>query len=208
MHTSGHIMVPHLLERTGTFYYNRRVPKHAVDAYGATVRIKLSHDREEASELAKALSAKLDQAWSSGSLKRVVDVKALLEAVRPRPVLLTDWVAEYIELKGIDPTPPKVAVDTLVSIVGHKEALAFTVEELQQGAAMALAGSSRLALLFPVLAETGCRLGEVVGLRLQDIDLKQELIRITPHSARSLKTRGSERELPLVGVGHCCATQA
>ena len=266
MHTSCHTMVPHLLERKGSYYYNRRVPQHAVEAFGPTVRIKLSQDRVEASELAKALSTKLDQAWSSGSLKRSVDVKALLEAVRPRPVLLSDWVTEYVELKGIDPTPPNVAVDTLVSIVGDKEALAFTredarafvaylrtkgnstgtvrrrvnsiaavisyaqreldvmqqnpfsrlhiqgegkdrqkrltftVEELRQGSSLAISGGSRLALLFPVLAETGCRLGEVVGLRLQDIDLEQELIRITPHSARSLKTSGSDRELPLVGA--------
>ncbi|WP_162140848.1 tyrosine-type recombinase/integrase [Pseudorhodobacter ferrugineus] len=254
------------MERKGSYYYNRRVPQHAVDAFGPTVRIKLSQGRVEASELAKALSTKLDQAWSSGSLKRSVDVKALLEAVRPRPVLLSDWVTEYVELKGIDPTPPNVAVDTLVSIVGDKEALAFTredarafvaylrtkgnstgtvrrrvnsiavvisyaqreldvmqqnpfsrlhiqgegkdrqkrltftVEELRQGTSLAIAGGSRLALLFPVLAETGCRLGEMVGLRLQDIDLEQELIRITPHSARSLKTSGSDRELPLVGA--------
>ncbi|MGA1081337.1 MAG: DUF6538 domain-containing protein [Steroidobacteraceae bacterium] len=67
-------MVPHLLERGGTYYYNRRVPKHAVDAYGATVRVKLSQDRGGATELAKALTVQLDQAWSSGTQGRAVDV--------------------------------------------------------------------------------------------------------------------------------------
>ena len=51
----------------------------------------------------------------------------------------------------------------------------------------------------PLLGETGCRLAEIVGLELQDIDMEQELIYIRPNSIRRLKTRNSKRILPLVG---------
>jgi integrase len=51
----------------------------------------------------------------------------------------------------------------------------------------------------PLLGETGCRLAEIVGLELKDIDMENELIHIRPNSIRRLKTRNSERTLPLVG---------
>ena len=51
----------------------------------------------------------------------------------------------------------------------------------------------------PLLGETGCRLAEIVGLRLEDIDLENDLIHIRPNTARRLKTRSSQRVLPLVG---------
>ena len=51
----------------------------------------------------------------------------------------------------------------------------------------------------PLLGETGCRLAEIVGLELDDIDMENELIHIRPNSMRRLKTRNSERTLPLVG---------
>ena len=51
----------------------------------------------------------------------------------------------------------------------------------------------------PLLGETGCRLAEIVGLRLEDIDLENELIHIRPNPARRLKNKNSKRTLPLVG---------
>ena len=51
----------------------------------------------------------------------------------------------------------------------------------------------------PLLGETGCRLAEIVGLELQDIDMQNDLIHIRPNSIRRLKTRNSQRTLPLVG---------
>ena len=51
----------------------------------------------------------------------------------------------------------------------------------------------------PLLGETGCRLSEIVGLSLEDIDLENELILIFHSPSRRLKTKNSKRELPLVG---------
>ena len=50
-----------------------------------------------------------------------------------------------------------------------------------------------------LLGETGCRLAEIVGLELEDIDMQNELVHIRPNSIRRLKTPNSERTLPLVG---------
>jgi len=75
----------------------------------------------------------------------------------------------------------------------------FTNEQLKQGYDKALASGSQIKLLMPLLGETGCRLAEIVGLRLEDIDLENDLIHIRPNPARRLKTRSSQRTLPLVG---------
>jgi integrase len=77
----------------------------------------------------------------------------------------------------------------------------FTQEQLQNGYEEALVSKSPIRLLMPILGETGCRLGEIVGLRLDDIDLANEVIHIRPNPMRCLKTAGSERSLPLVGCG-------
>jgi len=75
----------------------------------------------------------------------------------------------------------------------------FTNEQLKQGYHKAIASGSQVKLLMPLLGETGCRLAEIVGLELQDIDMENELIHIRPNLIRRLKTRNSERTLPLVG---------
>ena len=51
----------------------------------------------------------------------------------------------------------------------------------------------------PLLGETGCRLAEIVGLELDDVDMAEEVIHIRPNSIRRLKTANSTRTLPLVG---------
>ena len=59
---------------------------------------------------------------------------------------------------------------------------------------------------------SGARLGEICGLRVGDVMLKGETpyLHIRPHErlGRTLKTPGSEREVPLVGTGLWAAKQA
>ena len=45
-------------------------------------------------------------------------------------------------------------------------------------------------------------------LRVEDIDMENDLIHIRPNAARRLKTRGSERTLPLVGYARLAMLQA
>ena len=75
----------------------------------------------------------------------------------------------------------------------------FTNEQLKDGYDTAIASGSQVKLLMPLLGETGCRLAEIVGLELKDIDMQNDLIHIRPNSIRRLKTLNSERTLPLVG---------
>ena len=84
----------------------------------------------------------------------------------------------------------------------------FTNEQLKQGYDKAINSGSQVKLLMPLLGETGCRLAEIAGLRLKDIDLENELIHIRPNAARRLKTRSSQRTLPLFGYAKLAMEEA
>ena len=47
-----------------------------------------------------------------------------------------------------------------------------------------------------------------MGLKLEDIDIENDLIQARPNSARRLKTRSSQRTLPLVGYAKLAMEQA
>jgi integrase len=84
----------------------------------------------------------------------------------------------------------------------------FTNEQLKKGYDIGINSGSQIKLLMPLLGETGCRLAEIVGLGLEDIDLENELIHIRPNVARRLKTRSSQRILPLVGYAKLAMEEA
>ena len=251
--------------RSGTYYYNRRVPKHAVSAYGYFIRHSLSQCPEEAAEYAKRLSDVLEASWRNTSRVQPVDVPTIIESFKPRASLLSEMAEEYLSLRHIDQTPPRVALNIFISLAGDRDvgdysredakllvrhltlrgnktatirrrinslsailnyAYAeldldkrnpftrliirnegddvskrgtFTNEQLKEGYDNAVNSESQIKLLMPLLGETGCRLAEIVGLELRDIDMENELICIRPNAIRRLKTRNSERTLPLVG---------
>ena len=56
--------------------------------------------------------------------------------------------------------------------------------------------------LVALISDTGMRLSEAAGLHIDDIKLDAEIpyINLTPHPWRRLKTRGSQRQIPLVGA--------
>ena len=257
--------IPYTICRSGTYYYNRRVPKHAVKAYGSFIRQSISQCPEEAAEYAKRLSDVLEASWSNTSRIQPVDVPTIIESFKPRASLLSELAEEYLSLRQIDLTPPRVALNIFISLAGDRDvgkysredaklfvrhltlrgnktatirrrinslsailnyAYAeldldkrnpfkrliignegddvskrgtFTNEQLKRGYDKAVNSGSQIKLLMPLLGETGCRLAEIVGLELTDIDMDQELIHIRPNSIRTLKTRNSERTLPLVG---------
>ncbi|PTV95324.1 phage integrase family protein [Rhodobacter aestuarii] len=65
-------------------------------------------------------------------------------------------------------------------------------------------------LIWRLLVGTGCRLAEVVGLRVEDIVLADDLpfVRVAWHEERRLKTSASIRVVPLVGDALEAATDA
>ena len=187
---------------------------------------------------------------------------------------LSEIAAEYLALKQIDQTPPRVALSTFISLAGDRDVSeytrqdaklfvhhlemkgnktatirrrinslsaiinyayseleldkrnpftrlfiqnegadvfkrrTFTNDQLKWGYDKALSSGSTIKLFMPLLGETGCRLAEIVGLRLEDINLDSDLIHIRPNSARRLKNKTSERVVPLVGYAKLAIEQA
>ena len=56
--------------------------------------------------------------------------------------------------------------------------------------------------LIALISDTGMRLAEAAGLHIDDLHLEEEIpyVDIRPHLWRSLKTKGSQRQIPLVGA--------
>jgi len=265
--------IQYTIYRSGTFYYNRRVPKDAVETYGPFIRQALSKDPEEAEAYAKRLSNVLEGSWSRTTGISAVDVASVVEGFKPRSVILSEMAEEYLSLREIDQKPPRIALSTFISLAGdrdvseytredaklfvrhlhikgnktatirrrinslsailsyafaeldlekrnpfsrliikyegddgHKRGV-FTNDQLKQGYVKALASGSTVKLIMPLLGETGCRLAEIVGLKLHDIDLENSLIHIRPNTARRLKTRNSTRTVPLVGFAKVAMEQ-
>ena len=251
--------------RSGTYYYNRRVPSHAVEAYGSFIRQALSKCPDEAAEYAKRLGYVLEASWSNTTRIQPVDVATIIESFKPKSVLVSEMAEEYLTLREIDQVPSRTALATFISLAGDRDvgtytredaklfvhhlqlkgnktatirrrinslsailnyAYAeldldkrnpftrliirnegqdtskrgtFTNEQLKHGYEHALSSRSQIKLLMPLLGETGCRLAEIVGLELDDIDMTEEVIHVRPNSIRRLKTANSTRTLPLVG---------
>ena len=266
--------IQYTISRSGTYYYNRRVPKHAVNSYGLFIRQALSKDPLEAEALAKRLSDVLEGSWSAKAIIPSVNISTIIASFKPRRVALSEIAAEYLALKQIDQTPPRVALSTFISLAGDRDVSEYTRqdaklfvhhlqmkgnktatirrrinslsaiinyayseldldkrnpftrlfiqnegadvfkrgtfnnEQLKWGYDKAMVSGSTVKLLMPLLGESGCRLAEIVGLRLEDIDLKNDLIHIRPNSARRLKNKTSERVLPLVGYARTTIVQA
>ncbi len=267
--------IPYTICRSGTYYYNRRVPKHAVKAYGLFIRQALSKCPEEAEAYAKRLSDVLEGSWSrTTEIVQPVDLPSVLVSFKPRSFVLSEIAEEYLTLRDIDERPPRIAMAGFIALAGDRDVSeysredaklyvrhlemkgnktatirrrinslsailnyayaeldldkrnpfsrliikaegedshkrgTFTAEQLKRGYDKALASGSQIKLLMPLLGETGCRLAEIVGLRLEDIDLESDLIHIRPNSARRLKTRNSQRKLPLVGYAKLAMEKA
>ena len=263
----------HTIKRGKTFHFQMRVPRHQQQLYGQSVRMKLSESHMEATTMAVHLAEVLKQAWQSNS-KAKVCIKSAVRSCRPTSIIFSDFAAEYVDIRQIDPKPVKVATASLLSVVGDRgidtykreDARAllgfmtdagnktatirrrfatissifnyayqeleldkrnpfsrvhiagegkdvsqrgtFSQGQLAEGYTEALASGSSVRILFPILGETGCRLAEIVGLRVEDVDLQGSVVHIRPNDKRRLKTAGSERSLPLTDVACLALSKA
>ena len=114
----SHIL--YTLCRSGTYYYNRRVPEHAVQAYGSLIRQALSKCPEEAEAYAKRLGNVLEGSWSNTTSIQPVDIPTILFSFRPRSFKLSEIATEYVGVKGIDPRPPRIALQSFISLAGDR----------------------------------------------------------------------------------------
>lgn len=74
----------------------------------------------------------------------------------------------------------------------------YTRDEISKLLSEALTINDERRRIVVLLALTGARLAEIVGLRRVDVNLKEKSIHITAHPSRSLKNGASDRHLPLL----------
>ena len=86
---------PYTICRSGTYYYNRRVPKHAVKAYGPFIRQALSKCPEEAEAYAKRLGDVLEGSWSNTTSILPVDIPTILSSFTPRSFKLSEIATDF-----------------------------------------------------------------------------------------------------------------
>ena len=257
--------IRYTIVRSGTYYYNRRVPAHAIAAYGTHIRQALSSCPIEAQAYSTRLSNVLEASWASNVTTTPINIPAVVDSFKPKSYLLSVMAEEYLSIRKIDRASPKLALDTFISLAGDRDVVSytrddaklfvndlqrqgnktatirrkvnsictilnyayaeldvdkrnpfsrlyisnegqdahkrgtFTLDQLKRGYDHALSSGSQIKLLMPLLGKTGCRLAEMVGLELNDIDMSEAVIHIRPNSIRRLKTSNSTRTLPLVG---------
>ena len=80
--------------------------------------------------------------------------------------------------------------------------LPIPIEDIRKVQQQCLSLDDDLRWLVALVSDTGMRLAEVAGLLKSDIILDKDIpfIRLQPNPLRNLKTSGSERNVPLVGV--------
>ena len=97
----------------------------------------------------------------------------------------------------------RLPIEGLSATTGERFAAWEKVQPLpaQVVSAMCLKLRNELQLIWCILAGTGCRLGEVTGLRIDDVVLGGSIphICIRWHEGRRLKTLSSIRSVPLLG---------
>ena len=88
--------------RSGTYYFNKRVPKHAVKIYGPFIRQALSKCPKEAEAHAKRLGDVLEGSWSR-TTERVqpVNIPYVLAGFKPSTFVLSEIDQEYLTLKSL-----------------------------------------------------------------------------------------------------------
>ena len=88
--------IPYTICRSGTYDYNRHVPKHAVGAYGSFIRQALSKCPEEAEAYVKRLGNVLEGSWSNTTSIQPVDIPTILASFKPRSFKLSEIATEYV----------------------------------------------------------------------------------------------------------------
>jgi integrase len=93
---------------------------------------------------------------------------------------------------------------------GLKKRPAISIESIREVQNLCRSLDDDLRWLIALVSDTGMRLGEACGLRVNDIVLDDPIphLHIRPNSARGLKTNSSTRVIPLVGEALWGAQQA
>jgi len=91
-----------------------------------------------------------------------------------------------------------------------KERKPIPIEDIRKIQSKCRSSNDELRWIIAIISDTGMRLAEAVGLKAEDIILNSNTphILLKPNEKRRLKTKQSERSIPLVGASLWGATQA
>jgi hypothetical protein len=76
---------------------------------------------EEAEAYAKRLGNVLVGSWSNTTSIQPVDIPTILSSFKPRSFKLSEIATEYVGVKGIDPRPPRIALQSFISLAGDRD---------------------------------------------------------------------------------------
>ena len=94
--------IQYTIKRSGSYFYNRRVPKHAVKSYGSFIRQALSKCPQEAEAYAQRLSNVLEGSWSiKAEIIKPVDLPTEIASFQPRSFTLSQIAEEYLTLRDL-----------------------------------------------------------------------------------------------------------
>lgn len=134
MHTNRNTR--HTTTINGLLYYNRRVPSHAIGAFGSQVRVRIKDHAE-----AETLTRRLNDMWAEEQIVVAPDLHALLAVTRLKQGCLTTIAAEYVEARGIQANPTissalllaELSGDIAIEGYGRKDARHFVQTLLHRG---------------------------------------------------------------------------
>ena len=121
--------IRYTISRSGTYYYNRRVPSHAVAANGSFIIQALSSCSVEAEAYATCLSNVLEASWAAHKAKTPINIPAVVDSFKPKSCLLSEMAEEYLSLRKIDTAPPNLALDTFVNLAGDRDVVSYTRDD-------------------------------------------------------------------------------
>ena len=139
--------IRYTIVRSGTYYYNRRVPAHAIAAYGTHIRQALSSCPIEAEAYSTRLSNVLEASWASNVTTTAINIPAVVYGFKPKSHFLSEMADEYLSLRKIDLAPPKLALETFSSLAGDSDVVSYTRDEAKLFVDVLLSQRNRTATI-------------------------------------------------------------
>lgn len=162
--------------------YTRRVWAKLIKALGDKVFSEVTREDAKVFRSQLLASLKTESVQRNINVVRAVFTKAIAEKSLRIPNV---WDLLTVAGLGTDSTPRA----------------SLTAEQLSTLRALCRGRDDDIRWALAIQLDTGSRIGEVVGLRIEDIRLDAEVPHITfrKYSGRTLKTKNSTRLVPLVG---------
>lgn len=139
--------------------------------------------------------------FRSGWVKRIEQENLSSSSANKEFGFLRRILNVAVDNHGLDLSVHDIFRNINLKKVEKSKRLPFSTEYIQNVLFQPLNTHHEISMLVYAMADTGARIGELVGLEDDDVLLDSEIphIKIRPNGTRKLKTPQSERDIPLVG---------